>query len=474
MLVWLVASAHAQSTRFDGQLFRPSADAQNTTWVEDTHTAPDGYATGRVFLHSAVAPVRYQGTDGETDRLVSGQVGLDLAGAWYYKGLRMGASLPVYAWTGGDFAASEPGLGDLAVDLKGNLLDRDDNVVGLALLGRMMLPTASVEVPLGSTGIGWELTAVADRQWDDFTFAANLGTRGVPRTTFEDLVWNDSVFARLGVGYAVNADVGVSGELGMQTNWASGRNPAGTPVELLGGGWGRLNQELLVRGGLSMGLSRSPGAPLARLVAGMSYEPDMYPDHDVDGIVDRDDWCRDEPEDLDGFEDADGCLDRSVTVRLEALTADGSQVPAAVVLDGPEHVVVSADDPYVTLHPGTYTATVTANGVAPSAQELVVPLEPGAVLQLPVVALEGTLRVFAVDLAGNPVDARITLSGVALDADAGPVEVPIGEHALVVSARGYEAVALSVVVDHGSVREIPVVLRPAGPPPGTDERLGRR
>lgn len=470
MYVWL-AAAHAQS-RFDGQLFRPSPDALGTTWVEDTHVGPDGFATGRVFLHSAVAPVRWKGADGDVDRLVSGQVGLDLAGAWYYRGLRLGGSLPVYGWTGGDFARSEPGLGDLALDLKGRLLDRDDDVIGLALMGRMLLPTASVEVPLGSTGIGWELQAIADRQWDDFTFALNLGTRGVPRSTFDDLVWNDAVFARGAVGYALVEDAGVSGELSMQTNWASARNPAGTPVELLGGGWGDLTDDLTLRGGVSVGLSRSPGAPLARLVVGMGYEPDMYPDLDFDGVVDRDDWCRGEPEDRDGFEDTDGCLDRSVTVRLEATAADGATADAAFVLDGPEHVVVDSDDPYVTLHPGVYTVTVTANGFKPAAVELNVPLEPGAVLTVPVTAELGRLRVFAVDTAGRPVDADVRVSGgPVLAADGEPVEVSVGEHAVVVSARGYEAQAVTVEVGHGELREIPVVLRPL---PTTDDRLGRR
>lgn len=473
MTPWLVAVAHAQTARFDGQLFRPSPDALGTTWVEDTHVDPDGYATGRVFLHSAVAPVRWRGADGETERLVSGQAGLDLAGAWTFRGLRLGASLPVYAYTGGERAADEPGIGDLAVDLKGRLLDRDAAAVGLSLLGRMNLPTASIEVPLGSTGIGWELMAVVDREWDAFTFAANLGTRGVPRTVVDDLVWNDAVFARFGVAYAVRPDVGISSELGLQTNWASGRNPAGTPVEWMGGGWARVQDDLSLRAGLSAGLSRSPGAPLARFVLGVGYEPERYPDHDFDGVVDRDDWCRGEPEDVDGFEDADGCLDRSVTVRLVARADDGTTVDAAFVLDGPEHVTADADDPYVTLHPGAYTATVTAAGIRPAAVALTVPLEPGAVLEVPVTAERGAVRVFAVDAAGRPVDAEVRVSGGdPLAADGEPIAVGVGEHALVVSADGYTAQALSVRVGHGELREVAVVLVASEPPP--DARLGRR
>lgn len=39
----------------------------------------------------------------------------------------------------------------------------------------------------------------------------------------------------------------------------------------------------------------------------MRDSPD--PDNDADGILDSADACRDEPEDRDGFEDADGCPD---------------------------------------------------------------------------------------------------------------------------------------------------------------------
>ena len=72
-----VASAQDVAPRFDGQLFRPSVDASSTLWVEDTHAAPDGYATARAFLQYPHAPVRWEGTP-----LVRDLVGVNVMGAY--------------------------------------------------------------------------------------------------------------------------------------------------------------------------------------------------------------------------------------------------------------------------------------------------------------------------------------------------------------------------------------------------------
>jgi outer membrane protein OmpA-like peptidoglycan-associated protein len=69
--------------------------------------------------------------------------------------------------------------------------------------------------------------------------------------------------------------------------------------------------------GVGTGLIPDYGAPDARVFAGVGYypveepepEPDKPKDRDGDGILDPDDECPDAPEDIDGFEDDDGCPD---------------------------------------------------------------------------------------------------------------------------------------------------------------------
>lgn len=469
-----VASAQDPATavddaRFDGQVFRPSADSEATIWTEDTHTAPDGYASARAYLQYARAPVRWKGEDGVSENLVSDLFGVDTLGAVRWRSLRMGVHVPLYFVAAGSAGDPRPGLGDIAIDLKGTVLTRDDSPigVGVAIMGRLALPTASVDVPVGASGTGWELLAVADRELGAFTVAANLGTRGVPRATYEDLVWDDQLFARAGGGWRWNEDLGLSAELGAQTNWASGQSPAGTAVELMGGGWGWLRDGLVARGGLSVGLTRSPGAPVVRLIAGVAYEPDPKPDRDHDGVVNRRDACPDEPEDVDAYQDADGCPDPSYTIEVRLLGRGGAAVDGVVQLTGPDTITLASGDRYAAVHPGKYQVSATSRGYRTWSGPLDVAARQGEQLEIPLASDDGGLRVVAVDAAGKAiVGARVSVSGGdPMRADLGPITVPPGEHALVVSADGFVAATANVSVDPNTTREVAIVLVAKPPEP---------
>ena len=86
------------------------------------------------------------------------------------------------------------------------------------------------------------------------------------------------------------------------------------PMELLGGARIYLPYGLIATVGAGGGLTRGTGAPRVRVLAGLTYRreyvpPPPDPDRDKDGILNDDDKCPDEPEDVDGFEDEDGCPD---------------------------------------------------------------------------------------------------------------------------------------------------------------------
>jgi len=64
--------------------------------------------------------------------------------------------------------------------------------------------------------------------------------------------------------------------------------------------------------GASRGLTDGLGDPALRIIGGVRYRRDAprregFEDSDGDGIADKDDRCRDEVEDEDGFQDGDGC-----------------------------------------------------------------------------------------------------------------------------------------------------------------------
>ena len=58
-------------------------------------------------------------------------------GAYTFKRVRVGLDLPIWLATGGDLSnAAGAGLGDIALDVKGTILDRNEAALGLALGGR--------------------------------------------------------------------------------------------------------------------------------------------------------------------------------------------------------------------------------------------------------------------------------------------------------------------------------------------------
>ena len=470
--MWLFAAglaAFAQDTqpdRFNGQVLRPSIDATHMLWSDESVTAPDGYLTARAFLQYANGMVRNRRRNGNVDRLVSDAMEVDLLGAWHWRGLRLGAHVPLYVVTAGDGFTTEPGLGDIAVDLKATVFDRDRDPIGAALLARLALPTASVDVPLGAAGTGWEVMGIVDKDLEPITLVANIGLRDVPRAVLDGIVWNDQIFARIGGAYAFNADTGVSAELAAQTNFASEFNPAGTPVELLLGGYTPMFGDFVLRGGGALGLSRSPGAPVFRVLLGVSWEPDPMPDRDLDGFTDREDGCPDAAEDLDGYADFDGCPDPAFTAQIEVVGPDGEPLEATVVLDGTDRTQLDAGDNFAVLHPGRYRVVAHVDGYLPWAGELDVPAEQGHKVKIPVEPRRGTLKLWAVDTEGARLPAQVSVDGgrpVAADGEG--FDVGVGEHALVVTAPGYRAKAASISVAHGQQRALSIVLeRRAGRP----------
>ena len=80
----------------------------------------------------------------------------------------------------------------------------------------------------------------------------------------------------------------------------------GQPTEIDAGLQFFLPADIVASFGAGTGLTSGVGAPDLRVFASISYTP-READRDGDGLRDRDDACPNDPEDRDGFEDADGC-----------------------------------------------------------------------------------------------------------------------------------------------------------------------
>ena len=64
-------------------------------------------------------------------------------------------------------------------------LDRRTAALGAAVAVNASLPTATVDAPLGTGGLGWEIEGIVDKEFGNLLLAANLGHRGQPEVLLE-------------------------------------------------------------------------------------------------------------------------------------------------------------------------------------------------------------------------------------------------------------------------------------------------
>ncbi len=450
----------------DGQAWSPPIDSHTTLWTESSAVRDEGFADVAAWTSYGYRPLRALDRTGDREVLLSDLWTTDIVGSVHWGRFRAGADLPL-VFLGAGLGPTAAGIGDLAVDVKANVLDGATGPVGAALGGRLQLPTSSLALPVGLGGTGGELYGVLDTKQGPFAVALQAGTRSIPRAEWGSTVFDDHFFGRVAGTYEASAILGASAELGVATNWSPRTNPGGTAAELLGGGWWQVDPMWRVRAGLGAGLGVAPGTAGFRALASVAYTPPERPDRDLDGLADREDRCPMVAEDVDGFADEDGCADDAVLVSLRLFDERGRPVPGAQVrVVGPETRNIDPSGP-VELHPGTYEMRAWADGYDPVERVLVVP--PGFSFAAAVAIPEriGTLAVRAVGPDGRPVPATFSVSGSPMrPADGQALPLSVGEHAVVVSSPDYPAQAVSLLIERGDVREWTAVFGAPSAAPG--------
>jgi hypothetical protein len=207
----------AQAPDFNAQIFRPTIDGRRTLWTDDATRGGHNQGTARLLFHYTDSPLVYEYDDGTTVDIVKNVVQGDVLAGYAYDRLRVGIDLPVYLYAAGN-NGSEAGLGDLALDAKVTVVDGENAPLNIALNGRMNLPTNTVATSLGDPNVGWEVAAIADRSFGPVMLAANVGTRGGPKTELENISLNDAFLYRAGLGYAIRGACG-SGRLCCRCAW---------------------------------------------------------------------------------------------------------------------------------------------------------------------------------------------------------------------------------------------------------------
>jgi outer membrane protein OmpA-like peptidoglycan-associated protein len=379
LLVGVGGAAHAQESipEFDAQNVRPTIDARRTLLTDDAGLAPSNSFLGKLVFSSARDQLTFTlNRNGEERSVLKNLMMADLIFAYTISQFRMGLDVPVVLQATSDIAPSQGGLGDLALDFRGTILVPNKAPVGLALAARFGAPTSTVDLPVGGSGLGYEASLIVDKHMGDLFAAMNVGYRGRPPAELDNIVLDDQIVTRMGLGYQLSKGVGLSGDVvGYIQPSAPMKNAANGAWEGVLGGWFRPNDDFIFRLGGGAGLSSGIGTSKFRMLASAGYEPEPSVDSDGDGMLDRLDGCPDNPEDFDGYKDADGCADEQNPARILFRDPYGYPVDDLVVSmenedDGSRAEGSAQFDELLT--PGVWAVTAAAPGFHPLEEDFTV------------------------------------------------------------------------------------------------------
>ena len=449
----------------NAQAFRPSIDSRMTLWTDDAFLAPGGHPSLRLAANWAHNPLVVRWDDGSTTALVRDAVNLDLLAGITLWRIRAGLDLPLYLLSTSEIQGGGAGLGDIAVDLRGSILsEEEDAPLGLAIGTRVGLPTATVDASLGSDGLTGELGLIASKTMGKALLAANLGTRFNPQTKLVNVEVDDQLYYRLGGGYALTDDAGLSLDLAGHVNYNEPfGNPAANPFEGLLGGWYRIADAFTLRGGVGHGFTRGIASPTVRLVAMLGWEPPIESDLDGDGLLDSVDACPEQAEDADGWEDRDGCPDPSALLTVRVVDDQGAPVPgASVEVSGPQGFD-GGSEASGDVHPGSYQVTASAEGWAADVQVVELQGDADQVVTITMLAKPALVQVVVVGPDDAPVDASFTVGDsdpVSTSKGRGELELAAGNYGVTIRAEGFAVENRKLSLKPGETGVVEVKLRP--------------
>jgi outer membrane protein OmpA-like peptidoglycan-associated protein len=200
---------------------------------------------------------------------------------------------------------SPSGFGDLELRARYSPRSRGPGRLGLAAEGLLRVPTGRSRALLGSGGFGGGVNVAVDGQVGAVTPIVNLGYLAQARNQWLGLTEDDLL--RYGLAARVELLPGerltAIGEWAGSSTWRSPRPGSEVSVALAT----RFAGASLSAGG-GGGLGRQAGTPSWRLFTGVSYTTgEDKADPDADGVLGQRDLCPALAEDLDLFQDEDGC-----------------------------------------------------------------------------------------------------------------------------------------------------------------------
>jgi OmpA-OmpF porin, OOP family len=340
------APAHAQQAgKVDLGIFRPAIDSRGYLTINASQVlGHNELSFGMGSLDWGHGLLKLEGAGG-TVYSIENMFTATLIAAYGLKfgplELELGGSVPLRLMNGDrgpdivdpgnpnnnkDYKLDGQGLGSIGLHLKTRLLKTSRKPhVGLGVIASIFLPSTDPKDRfLGEEEAVPQVIGILDKEFGRqgrLRIALNGGIRVRKSQTFTDSDTTDGVMPtgqQVTFGGEVPYGIGIAYAISKQrfdlVAEAYGTLPLGDkenyqPLEALGGIKVYLARNSFLSLGAGRGLLPGKGAnPDFRGMIGIVFEPNIG-DRDGDGLKDDVDKCPDEPEDIDDFEDEDGCPD---------------------------------------------------------------------------------------------------------------------------------------------------------------------
>ncbi len=480
LILLLLSSAFAQENvvgelsgypNFNVQNFRPSVDSVPYFWVTDSNIPTDTFFYKAVYSYTDT-PFTYTDYNNNQYEVVSSLNEVDFIGGLSFDEFRLGVIVPMYVnatgfradqltqmvTTGAQSApVVEPaGMGDISVDAKYRFRNIPLHETGVFASVRATLPTSNSFLPLGASGTIVDIEVGADKQVDNVHLAANLGHRQMADSDSSAAAFGSSMYGRLGAGYQNGLEAtGVAVEYVTGSVYGESGTVGQEAVLSL---WKPL-EEHVVRGGFGWGLGSGISTPKFRVLFSIQPHKPLHQDTDGDGIIDIDDQCPTEHEDLDGVKDSDGCIDLTA-VTINFVDAKGNPIEDATWTLGNSTGGNGDTFNWQVLDGNHAKVTASAKGYKEHVYDVEVQNVDNTEATVTMVADVGTLLVKATDADGNPVEAAWIRKGrrpLVKKADKAH-KMPAGEMKIQIRAKGFKPVTKKVTITADSETVVEVQL----------------
>ncbi|MBR58895.1 MAG: hypothetical protein CMH54_12865 [Myxococcales bacterium] len=307
----------AQAGDLDVTKLRPSPHVYDVMTVKFLDFPSTVSGAGGVFVHYGQNQLVYLTPDGP-QAVVKDRVTADFYGSLAFsERFSLGLLIPGVLVNKGEMGFAQPidsgsGIGDIGLSMKGAILKRGRKGFGLGLALDAKFATGRERAHLSDGGTVVLTSLVADTAFHGYRAALNLGYR--IRDTYEEEDGLFSVGNELDIRFAFEAplvrnEIGLFGQVASTTGTSGFYGDPNTNYFEVGGGLSYQHSSgmrALIGGG--GGLAKGYGNVRVRAFLGLAYYPSVRPpDSDSDGVLDAVDQCPNRAEDMDQYEDHDGC-----------------------------------------------------------------------------------------------------------------------------------------------------------------------